>query len=193
MLAYLLLSSCSFALPIPKTSSCKIVRGHEVQGHASAHVQTSSSDEPVFANFCLEANNEVSVRIQRPKDYLQGELTFGAQRLKGDGELPSENPKMKCKRRRNVLGLGLLRLGKTICSIKVAVDTEAKYVLTYNSKSRIRDVEFVWNPETARPETNIWKIPSGQTFNPDAPSILSPEEPRVAPNPPVPGAFGTIA
>ncbi len=181
MLAYLLLSSCSFALPIPKTSNCKRVRGHEVQGHASAHVQTSSSDEPVFAKFCLEANNEVSVRIQRPKDYVDGELTLGTRNINGQNV-------MKCKRR-NVLGL--LRLGKTICSIKVAVDTEAKYVLTYNSKSRIRDVEFVWNPETARPETNIWEIPSGHTFNPDAPRILSPEEPT--PNPPVPGAVGTIA
>jgi hypothetical protein len=149
MLAYLLLSSCSFALPIPKTSNCKRVRGHEVQGHASAHVQTSSSDKPISALFCLKANNEVSVRIERPKDYDNGELTFGHQRPKVLG-----NRNMKCKGKK-FLGIRFnffgARLGKTICSIKVAIDTEAKYVLTYNSKSRIRDVEFVWNPETAQP------------------------------------------
>jgi hypothetical protein len=124
MLSYLLLSSASFALPIPFLIKGKCV---DVTGHET-NLPETRLDAPteVTAKFCRRGNG-LSISLNKPSDLAMGGLIFQT-----PGRARSS---MKCKR---FLGL----VGRNVCRIRFNTATDGDYEMQYEANGHRKVILF---------------------------------------------------
>ena len=149
MLSYLLLSSASFALPIPlfNRGKCVDVTGHELKPTDSTptdSTQASQESTEITAKFCLRGNG-LNVRLNKPSGEASG-LTFQAP--------VGEGSPMRCKR---ILGV----LGRNVCQTRFKTATDGDYKLQYEGPNGTRTVVFSFTSPGDRRKLPTRRVTTG--------------------------------